>query len=164
MYKKKIIKNKQLFFLLIIYTISNIFYYTNNFYINFLKPFFGLIILIIYYQDLKLSKKKEINITLTISIIFFILYLTSGFIFGFNKNHSNYSLINFFINLWKVILPICSIEVIRYKLLRSNKNYFGFRALVTIIIILSEINFKALFLSDNIIFFHYFASIIVPNF
>ncbi len=163
MFKKKIVKNKQLFFLLIIYTISHILFYTNNFYINFFKPFFWLIILIIfYYQDLKISNKKEINITLTISIIFFILYLTSGFIFGFNKEHSNYSLINFFINVWKVILPICGIEIIRYKLLRSNKNHFGFRALITIIIILSEINFRALFLSHNIIFFHYFTSIIIP--
>ena len=103
MFKKKILKNKQLFFLLIIYTISHIFFYTNNLYINFFNPFFWLIFLIIFnHQDLKLTKKKEINITLTISIIFFILYLTSGFIFGFNKSLSNYSLINIFINVWKL--------------------------------------------------------------
>ena len=163
MFKKIILKNKQLFCLLIIYTVSHIFFYANNFYISFLEPFFWLIFLIIFYhQDLKLPKKKEINITLAISIIFFILYLVSGFIFGFNKSLSNYSLINIFINWWKVILPICGIEIIRYKLLRSNKNYFGFRALITIIIILSEINFKALFLSHNMIFFHYLISIIIP--
>lgn len=162
MFKKKILKNKHLFFLLIIYTISNIFFYTNYFYINFIKPFFWLIFLIIFYnQDLKLSKKKEINITLIISILFFLLYLFSGFIFGFNKNLSNYSLIDIFIKVWKVILPICGIEIIRYKLLRNN-NYFGFRVLITITIILSEINFKALFLSHNIIFFHYLISIIIP--
>ena len=163
MFKKKIFKNKQLFFLLIIYTISHIFFYNNNFYINFFKPFFWLIFLIIFYhQDLKLINKKEINIAFSISIIFFILYLISGFIFGFNKNLSNYSMINIIINVWKFILPICGIETMRYKLLKSNKNYFGFKVLITIIIILSEINFKALFLSNNIIFFQYFVSIIIP--
>ncbi len=163
MFKKKVINNKQLFFILIIYTISHILFYTNNFYINFLKPFFWLIILIVFYfQNLKISKKNEINITLTISIIFFIFYLTSGFIFGFNKDYSNHSLIDFFINVWKFIIPICGIEIIRYKLLRSNKNNLEFRALITIIIILSDINFKALFLSHNIILFHYLTSIIIP--
>ena len=163
MFKKKILKNKPLFFLLIIYTISHIFFYTSNFYINFFNPFFWLIFLsIFYYQDLKLKKKKEIKITLTISIIFFIIYLVSGFIFGFNKNINNYSLINIFINVWKVILPIYGIEIIRYKLLKSNKNYFDFKVLITIIIILSEINFKVLFLSHNIVFFHYLTSIIIP--
>ena len=80
MYKKKIVKNKQLFFLLIFYTISNIFYYTNDFYINFIKPFLGLIILIIYYKDLKLSNKKEINITFIINF-----FCNSDFIAN-NKN------------------------------------------------------------------------------
>ena len=37
-----------------------------------------------------------------------------------------------------------------------------FRALITIIIITSEINFKALFLSHNIDYFQYFISIIIP--
>ncbi len=163
MFKRKLLKNKSLLAYLIIYTIIEILFYTNNFYINFFKPFFSLIILIIfYYQNLKLSKKKEINIALTISIIFFILYLASGLIFGFNKNISNYSLINILASLWKVFLPLCSIEIIRFKLLRSNKNNFIFSTLITIIIILSEINFKALNTSHNIIFFHYLASIIIP--
>ena len=47
----------------------------------------------------------------------------------------------------------------RYKLLKSNKS---FRALITIIIITSEINFKALFLSHNIVFYHYLISTIIP--
>ena len=163
MFKKKIIKNKQLFFLLILYTISHILFYTNNFYINFLNPLFWLIFLIIFYHNyLKLPRKKENNITLIISIIFFTIYFVSGFILGFNKNISNYSLINIFINGWKVILPIWGIEIIRYLLLKDNKNSSSFRALITIIIILSEINFKALFLSHNIIFFHYLISIIIP--
>lgn len=160
MFKKKILKNKQLFLLLIIYTVSHIFFYNNDFYINFFKPFFWLIFLVVFYhQDLKLLKEKEINTILILSIFFFILYLFSGFIFGFNKNFSNYSLINVFINAWKVILPICGMEIMRYKLIKSNKNYFW---LITLIIIMSEINFKAFFLSHNIVFFHYFVSIIIP--
>ena len=163
MFKKKMHKNNQLFFLLIVYTISNIFFYTNSSYINFFKPFFWLIFLIIFYnQDLMPPKRKEINIAFTISIIFFILYLISGFVLGFNKNLSNYSLINIFISAWKAILPIWGIEIMRYRLLRCNKNDLGSRALITLIIILSEINFKALLLSHNIDFFHYFIAIIVP--
>ncbi len=162
MYKKKILKNKQLFFLLIIYTLSHIFLYTNNFYIYFFNPLFWLIFIIIFYnQDLKLPKKKEIKITLTISTIFLIIYLVSGFIFGFTKSPYNHTLINILKNLWKIILPIYGIEILRYKLIKSNKN-FKIKTLITIVIIVSEINFKALFLSHDIIFFHYFISIIIP--
>ncbi len=157
MSKKKTLK---IFFLLTIYTLSNIFFYSNNFYVNFLNPLFWLFFLIFFYhQDLKSPKKKEINITLTISIIFFILYLLSGFILGFTKSPYNHTLISIFKNLGKIILPIFGIEIIRYKLLKNNNNNF-FRILITIIIILSEINFKALFLSNNI--FYYLISQIIP--
>ncbi len=163
MFKKKKLKNKQLFFLLIIYTLSHIFLYTNNFYIYILNPLFWLSFLIIFYrQNLNLPKKKEIKITLTISTIFLILYLASGFILGFNKSPYNHTSINILKNLWKVILPIYGIEILRYKLIKSNKNHLKIVALITTIIIISEINFKALFLSYNITFFHYFISIIIP--
>ena len=138
MFKKKTFKNKSLFFLLIIYTLSHIFFYTNPFYIHFLNPFFWFVFLILfYYQDLKLPKKKEINITLIISIIFLILYLVSGFLFGFNENLSNDSFISIFINVWETILPIGGMEILRYKLLRDNQNSLGFKTLITIIIILN---------------------------
>ena len=118
MFKKKTLKNKKLFFLLIIYSLSHIFLYTNNFYIYFFNPLFWLCFLIIFYrQDLKLLNKKEINITLTVSIIFLILYLVSGFIFGFNKNPYYHKLIYTFKCLWKVILPIYGIEIARYMLI-----------------------------------------------
>ena len=159
MFKKKILNNKHLLFLLIIYTLIHIFLYTNNFYLNFINPLFWLCFLI-NQQNLKLFPKKEINITLTISIIFFILYLTSGFIFGFNKSPYSHTLVNIFQNIWPVILPIYGIEIIRYKLIKNNKNSFIF--LITIIIIISDINFKVLFLSHNIIFLHYFISTIIP--
>ncbi len=164
MFKKKILKNKHLFFLLIIYTLSHIFLYTNNFYIYIFYPLFWLSFLILFYhQDLNLPKKKEIKFTLIISIIFFILYLASGFILGFNKSPYNHTFSNILKNLWKVILPIYGIETLRYKLIKSNKHYFKITVLITIIIIIiSEINFKAFVLSHNIIFFHYFISIIIP--
>ncbi len=162
MFKKKTLKNKILFFLLIIHTLTHIFFYTNNFYIYFFNPLFWLSLLIIFYQDLKLPKKKEINITVMISMIFFILYIASGFIFGFNKNSNNESLITMLINLWKVILPIYGIEIIRYDLIRSNKNHLGMIALITIIIIINTIDLKTLFLSHNIIFLHYLISEIIP--
>ena len=163
MFKKKILKNKRLFFLLSLYTLSHIFLYTNTYYINFINPLFWLSFLIIFYsQDLKLLKKKEINITLIISLVFFLFYLACGFIFGFSKSPYNHSLINILKNLWLVFLPTYGMEIICFKLIKSNKNNFRIRALITIIIIISEINFKALFLSHNIIFFHYFISEIIP--
>ncbi len=163
MFKKKTLKNKKLFFLLITYTLSHIFLYTDNFYIYFLNPLFWLTFLIIFYhQDLKCRNKKEIKFTLIISITFLILYLISGFIFGFNKNPYNHTLIYTFKSLWKIILPIYGTEIIRYKLVKSNKNYFLIITLITIIIIMSEINFKAFFISHNITFLHYLISIIIP--
>ena len=160
MFKKKIL-NKQLFLILIIYTISHIFLSNNNFYIYFLNPLFWLSFIIIFYQQ-DLKKKKETNFVLIISIIFFILNLASGFIFGFNKSPYNHTLTNILKNLWQTIIPIFGIEIIRYRLIKSNKNSFTLLSLITTIIILSEINFKALFISHNIIFFHYFISIIIP--
>ena len=65
-----------------------------------------------------------------------------------------------FKNLGKTILPIWGMEILRYKLLKSSKNY---EVLITIIIIISEINFKALLITHNITFFHYFISMIIPN-
>ena len=162
MFKKKTLKNKKLFFLLIIYTLSHIFLYTNNFYIYFINPLFWLSFIIIFSnKNLKLPKKTEVNFALSISVIFLIIYLVGGFILGFNKNSYN-SLIYIFKNLWKVILPILGIEIVRYRLIKSNKNSFGIKALITIIIIISELNFKAFFLSHNIISFHYLASVIIP--
>lgn len=163
MFKKKTLKNKKLFFLLIIYTLSHIFLYTNNFYIYFISPLFWLSFLIIFYhQGLKLLNKKEINITFIISIIFLIFYLASGFIFGFNKNPNNQTLIYTFKNLWEVILTIFGIEIVRYSLIKSNKNSFEFKALITMTIIISELNFKTFILSHNIVSFHYLASVIIP--
>lgn len=163
MFKKRTLKRKNLFFLLIIYTLSNIFLYANNFYIYFLNPLFWLCFLIIFYrQDLKLLNRKEINITLTMSIIFLILYLVSGIIVGFNKNPYDHTLIYTFKCLWKTILPISGIEIVRYKLIKSNKNSFTIMTLITIIIIMSEINFNALLLSHNITFLHYLVSVIIP--
>lgn len=159
MFKKKMLKNKKLFLIFIIYTLIHIFLSTNNLYINYINPLFWLTFLLVFYhQDLQITK-KEINITFTISIIFFIIYFTSGFIFGFNISPYNHTLTSILENLGKIILPIWGIEIIRYKILKSNKN---FRVLITIIIIISEINFKALFLSHNIIFLHYLISTIIP--
>ncbi len=163
MFRKKILKKQKLFFILILYMLSHIFLSAYNFYTYFLSPLFWLgFLLIFYHQDLKLPKKNEISIALTISVIFFILYLVSGFILGFNKNLDNHTLIDIFKNLEKVILPIWGIEIVRYELIKSNKNYLGINILITIIIIISEINFKNLFLSHNIIFLHYLISVIIP--
>ena len=129
----KNLNNKPLFFLLIIYTLSHILLYTNNLFINYINPLFCFLIII--NNPKIIPNKKEINITLTISIIFFILYITSGFIFGFSNY--NITLNNICKNLWLVFLPIYCIEIIRYKLIKSNKNN-RIRALITIIIIISE--------------------------
>ncbi len=162
MFKRKNLKNKKLFFILLIYTISHIFLYNNGFYINYFNPLFWLIFLIFfYYQDKNVLRKKYFNQTLIIVLIFFIFYYTSGFIFGFSKSLYDHSLINILENLSKVILPIFGMEIIRYKLIKSNETLL-FRALITFLIIISEINFKALLLSHNIILFQYIVSIIIP--
>ncbi len=161
MFKKKI-KCKKLFFILLIYTLSHIFLAHNSFYLNYLNPLFWLIFIILFYSpDKNILKKKYLNQTLIIAIIFFIIYITTGFMLGFTNTYYNHSLINIFQNIVKVILPICGIEIMRYQLIKNNETYI-IRALITFIIIISEINFKALFLSHNIIFFQYIVSIIIP--
>ena len=58
MFKKKMFKNKKLFLILIIYTLSHIFLSNNNLYINYINPLFWLIFLVIFYhQDLTINKK-----------------------------------------------------------------------------------------------------------
>ena len=162
MFKKKMLKNKKLFFILLTYTISHIFLYNNSFYINYINPLFWLIFLFIFvHTDKNVLRKKYINQTLIIALIFFILYFMAGFILGFTKSIYNHTLISIFKNLSKVILPIWGIEIMRYKLIKSNKTNF-LRALITLLIIASEINFKALFLSHNIILFQYIIAIVIP--
>lgn len=159
MFKKLILKNKQLFFLLIIYTIFHIFFYTNN----LLNSLFWLSFLIFFNsQDFNLPKQKEIHLTLIIAMIFLSLYLVSGFIFGFNKSSINDSIIHNLISLETILLPIGGIEILRYKILKSNKDNYKAITLITFLVIISEINFKTLFLSHNLIFFHYLFSMIIP--
>lgn len=159
MFKKLILKNNQLFLLLISYTILHIFFCSNN----FINNLFWLIFFIFFYrQDFNLRKKKDIILTLNISIIFFILYLTIGFIFNFYYNRFNVLFINVLINLICILLSICGMEILRFKLIKSNKDNFKIIILITFLITISEINFKILFISHDITFFHYFISIIIP--
>ena len=53
-------------------------------------------------------------------------------------------------------------EILRFKLIKSNKNNFLVIALITLLMIISEPNFKSLFLAPKLIFFHLFISLIIP--
>ena len=88
--------------------------------------------------------------------------MASGFVFGFNNSPFNNHLINILINFVAIVLPISGIEILHFKLIKSNKDNFKIITLITFIVIMSEINFKNLFLTHNIIFLHYIISIIIP--
>ncbi len=158
MFKKIPLKKKFLFFLLSIYTIIHIFFAN-----TFITPLFWLSFLIIfYYPAFNLPKRKELNFTLTIALSFFILYLVGGIAFGFNKDYFDAPLINIFLNLGNAILLIFGMEMLRFKLIKNNKNNFLVIALITLLMIISELNFKNLFLAPKLILFHLFISLIIP--
>ncbi len=159
---KTIFKNKSLFFLLLGYAfINNLSFARNTIYLNYLNPlFWGLFIICNYHQETQsIQNQKIVYQTLIIAFMFLLIYYGEGFIFGFTHSPFNHSLSAILTNIITNILPLFGIELIRYQLIKNNKNNFVFINIVTLIIIFIELDITSLLtLPKTILFQHIFSS------
>ena len=159
-------KNKKFFGLFLLYSLINIIfsYYHYNFYLNYLKPLFWLIFLLVNYKEKikNINTKNNFYITIIVSLIFVILYYLEGFFLGFTKSPLNHSLLGFMKNLIIEVIPILGLEYMRYKMLKPNRHHHSFIILFTTLIILNEINIFSVFAYSKADLFKYITSKIIP--
>ena len=135
-----------------------------------MKQLFWLCILIIliYYMKksyIRISKQRKYLIYITIiSAIYTIIYFYMGFIFGFAKSPYSHEIFSILKNVIMQMIPTIGIEITRNVLIMKNKNKKSNVALVTILLILLEINYNTLVnvYNDKENLFKYICSDIVP--
>lgn len=146
------IKNKGLLLIITIYifiTISFIIIDT-IFYTNIVNPLFWISILVYLISDIKkgyirfCTNKKYFIYMTVISCIYIVFYFYMGFIFGFLKSPYNHGIISIIKNIIIQILPIISIEVTRSVIAIRNKDNKIILIILTILLILVEINYNTL--------------------
>ncbi len=156
----------KLLVILIIYSLTNIIFTSNdvNIYFNYFKITFWLIFLFNNYYPLiqNIKTKKEVKIALIISLIFIFFYFASGFTFGFIKSPYNHSFIQILKNILTTLIPILGIEIMRYQLIKNNRHNKKLIIFITILIFLSEINIKVIFVLNKTQLFHNLVSIFIP--
>ena len=163
---KKILSIIVIYLLLIIYLMIK----NNNFYINIVNPIFWGCILAYWLWDIKRTNikikinKRIIIYSFLFAVIYIAIYIYIGFIVGFSKNHYNNQIIAIFKNFFVQIIPILGIELTRTVLIfRNRKNKF-YIILITLILILLEINYSSFInlFSNKEELFKYINSVIIP--
>ncbi len=119
-------------------------------YINLINPLFWSIILIYLmlkrkncYISLPLNEKYFFSIII-ISIIYIILYFHLGFVFGFAKSPYNHHILKVLSNIFKKIIPIIGLEIVRCKFIFKSKKTSLNLFFITLLFILLEIDFSIL--------------------
>ena len=144
------IRTKNYFYLLIIYMVLTITFkiFNYNFYLNIFAPIFTtltLISIIIYLKQFPISKNsKYLKDILLITILSLIIYLSLGLVFGFTKNYSEYNLISIIINIKNIMITTITLELLRNILITNNKKNKLIVIIITILIILIELNYHTL--------------------
>ncbi len=159
-------KENKLLLILMIYSLTNIIltsFYLNS-YFNYFKIIFWFLFLFSNFYPLtfNMKAKKEVKITLIISLIFIFLYFTSGFIWGFTKSPYNHSLFSLIQNILENLIPILGIEMMRYQLINHNRHNKKTLIFITILIFLTDINMKTIFTPNKTILFHNIGSTFLP--
>ena len=114
------------------------------------------------YIRLKSNRNHTIFIII-ISIINIILYLYSGFLFGFSNSPYSHEILTLLTNILPKIFIILGVETTRTILLRNKKNKKTI-VLITILLILVQINFSVLInmFTNKELLFQYICSSIIP--
>lgn len=168
----KIIKDKQLFIILIIYIFITLYCEINyaKIYNNVINPIFWLGILIYLFWNINknyirfhINKKHFIYMSI-ISLAHIIFYFYLGFIFGFCKSPYNHNIMTIIKNIIVRLLPIIGIELIRNVLVIRNKNNKIALIITTILLIALEINYYTLLnlYENKEECFKYICKIVVP--
>lgn len=136
-----------------------IYFYRNTYVMINYEYLFNLIIWLLLILKLKetnyyfrnINKNKILKDSLILSISYFVIYYLIGFKVGFITNNLNLSLKNFIINIIKYIIILLEKEYIRYYLLNYSKTKLNYH-LVTIVFIISYLDFNILKLTKLILF------------
>lgn len=138
-----------------------------NLIINPIFWFICFIISIYICRDTKIrekAKNDKIQTILIIVLIYLIFYFISGLFFGYSKSPYSHAFISIIKNLWSFLVIIILKEYTRYCLCNNCSKSKLFYALVTILFILTEINFynvESNFISGESAF-KYVSSVIIP--
>ncbi len=167
------IKNKELFVIIIAYVFitMNLIIDDATFYTNIINPLFWLSILAYLIWDMKkgyirfCKNKRYFIYMIIISCVHIIIYFYMGFIFGFSKSPYNHAIISILKNIIIQIVPIIGIEVTRSVIATRNKDNKLMLILLTILLILVEINYNTILnlFSNKEEFFEYICEIILPQ-
>ena len=166
------LKNKGLLIIITLYLFVTISFKINNIklYTDIINPIFcsGILIYLIWnikknYLRLNTSKKYYIHIVMVL-ILNAISYMGLGIFFGFGKSPYNHQLDVILKNMLIQILPIISIEILRAVIVTRNRNNKILIVFLTILLILLEMNYKALInlFSNREEFFKYICSVVLP--
>lgn len=173
MYKNnKVINNIGLLMIIIVYNILNFVLIINNIklYTNIFNPLLWIMIILyfIWYVKkyyIRFCENKKYYIYLFIIIFFqIIFYFCFGLMFGFSKGTLDYSIIGILKNFLIQIVPIIGIELLRILLIVRNKDNKSIIILITVMLILAEINYGTIIdiYKEKEVFFKYICSTIFP--
>ncbi len=139
-------------------------------YNTFINPlcWIGIFIFCKFYlgNNGRLKKAKEIiKSVLTMTILYLIIYFTTGLFTGYGKNPLSMEFVGIIKNIWSFVVIIFFQEYVRYILVsNSNKNKYVLFA-ISILFGLIEINFNVLNnIASNVEMFKYVSRTIIPVF
>ncbi len=164
------IKSKGIIVILICYLFLkiSISIYNNPIFTNIVNPlFWGILLAFMIYDIKRHNIKSSVNKRLYFFIFFIssieqIIYFYIGVHFGFGKSPYSHSVLSIIENSIIQILPIIGVEIARFLILTKNKNNKILRILLTILLIIIEINYTDLVYSNREEVFRYICSVILP--
>lgn len=169
------INNKTIIILLIIaiYTMTSIIFLSKlgNLYFRIINSLFWILLSILchfFFKNEYVHKKYKKDILLTVIIavfIFFILYYSSGILFGFEKTPYLRTVKGILINIWDYGMFIILREYIRQIIINRTGKNKKLIVLITILFIFLDVskNVTAQQLSSNFLVFQYISVVLLPT-
>lgn len=136
------------FILLIIFSILSIIFcniVNSKIFVSYINPLIWIIVTIYvcknenFYARFK-NKNSSYKSAFIFSLVYLVLYFGSGMIFDFNYSPYSHTLINIVKNIFRLIVPIICMEIIRDAYIIKNKKNILFIILCTIMFVLLEFN------------------------
>ena len=144
----KCIKNKGLI-IIFLYLLITIYFTTKGatFYTNIINPIFWGIVFLYLIRNVKIRfnvNKRQLIYFITIIFITIGIYITLGYMYGFSKIPYSHKIISILTNIIIQINPIIGIETLKIAIITKNKNNKLLVAIITILLILIQINYHIL--------------------
>ncbi len=166
------LKDKPILIILGIYVTVTVYFLIKDilFYTNYLNPLFWSCIIVYVMKDRKEHYTRVSRNTkyycyiLMISAAYMVINFYLGFIFGFAKSPYNHEIFAIIENGVTQLIPIIGIELTRGMIVTKNKRSSLGRIIITILLILLEINYYTLISTfvNKEAFFKYVCSTILP--